>query len=372
MFLEVVKVNLDPNPLNFTPRERELLPYLYLVIYVFFKRGVNFIIIMFLEVKQVAKKINDAFHLQPIYFKQAAFQKMAICGETGSGKSTLLKIIAGLEQPDTGQVNLGGKRILGPLEQLVPGHPAIAYLSQHYELKNNYRVEELLTYANRIGESAAQDLFTVCRINHLLKRRTDALSGGEKQRIAIARLLIGAPELLILDEPFSNLDLPHKQILKEVINDISQQLSITILLSSHDPLDILSWAEHLLVLRDGKVIQEGAPEIIYHQPNSEYVAGLFGKYYLIDLSLYPQLLFGNNIFPTPKYLMVRPEYLRVVPGSAAHLQAIVTNRLFQGSFFEMEMVVQGQILSTYLLEEPPPVGAQVSLQLSIAKPCFIS
>jgi len=183
-----------------------------------------------------------------ISFTQEKGRKLAIAGETGSGKSTLLKMIAGLAAVGPGEVRFEGSRVLGPLERLVPGQPGIAYLSQHFELWNNYRVEEVLSYANDLSVEESVELYGICHIDHLLARRTDQLSGGERQRIALARLLVKPPRLLLLDEPFSNLDMIHKDILKSVIRDITQRLDITCLLVSHDPLDVLSWADEVLVV----------------------------------------------------------------------------------------------------------------------------
>ncbi|HEY8968242.1 MAG TPA: ATP-binding cassette domain-containing protein, partial [Puia sp.] len=134
--------------------------------------------------------------------------RMAVAGETGSGKTSLLKTIAGL-MPG-GRVFFEGQRVLGPLEKLIPGHPGIAYLSQQFELPQHLRIEQVLEYANELPEEEAQELFRVCQIDHLMKRKTHQLSGGERQRIALAKLLIAAPRLLLLDEPFSNLDMIHK------------------------------------------------------------------------------------------------------------------------------------------------------------------
>ncbi|HVU55973.1 MAG TPA: ABC transporter ATP-binding protein [Puia sp.] len=208
--------------------------------------------------------------------------KLAVAGETGSGKTTLLKTIAGLAQAERGTVHFEGQRVLGPLEKLIPGHPGIAYLSQQFELPQHLRIEQVLEYANELPEEEAQELFRVCQIDHLMKRKTHQLSGGERQRIALAKLLIGRPRLLLLDEPFSNLDMIHKEVLKSVIRDLGRKLDITCMLVSHDPLDTLSWADEMLVLRDGKVVQQGAPMQVYQDPVDEYVAGLLGKYNLID------------------------------------------------------------------------------------------
>src|SRR5215203_1380378 len=147
---------------------------------------------MNLLVYRITKQQENDFVLRDISFIQQQFQKIAIAGETGSGKTTLLKIIAGLIQPDEGQVVFKNEIVKGPEEQLIPGHPGIAYLSQHFELRNNYRVEEMLNLTLQLEDEQADTIFKVCRINHLLKRKTDQLSGGEKQRVALAGLLISS------------------------------------------------------------------------------------------------------------------------------------------------------------------------------------
>ena len=178
----------------------------------------------FLEVQNINIREERNFALREICFTQQVLQKIAIAGETGSGKSTLLQIIAGLVQPDSGEVLLEGTRVIGPAETLVPGHPGIAYLSQQFELPPFLRVEQVLDYANTFPEAEAKTLYRLCQIDHLLTRRTNQLSGGERQRIALAKLLLGAPRLLLLDEPFSNLDLAHKNVLKTVIREIGENL----------------------------------------------------------------------------------------------------------------------------------------------------
>src|SRR5687767_587781 len=264
-----------------------------------------------LTVSGLSKSEKGKFIVKGINFTQQSFQKIAIAGETGSGKTTLLKMIAGLIQPDTGEMLFENKRVVGPYEKLIPGHPGIAYLSQHFELRNNYRVEEELEAVNKLTDQEANELYSICRIEHLLKRKTDQLSGGERQRIVLARLLSAFPKLLLLDEPFSNLDAVHKSIIKSVINDISLKLKVTCIMVSHDALDILSWADRILVMKDGELIQEGTPEHIYQQPVNEYCAGLFGEYNLIHSN-------HSNIFAAipainlnGKQLLIRPEHFSI-------------------------------------------------------------
>lgn len=270
-----------------------------------------------------------------INFLQRQSQKIVIAGETGSGKSTLLKIIAGLEQPTRGDVFLNDEKVKGPADQLVPGNPEIAYLSQHFELPKSLRVEQVLDYANTLSQTQEAKIFTVCRINHLLRRKTNELSGGEKQRIAIARLLIQQPKLLLLDEPYSNLDRTLKGILKSVIDDIGKKLKITCILVSHDPDDTLPWADEILVLRKGKIIQRGTPQEIYHSPINTYVAGLFGAYNVLNSSFFKKLGVKNQ----KKKIIVRPEDFQVTAKGSNTIHGFVEKANFFGGHQLIEVII---------------------------------
>ena len=290
-----------------------------------------------LKVSGIRKEVEADFSLQDISFSQRKFQKIAIAGETGSGKSTLLKIISGLAQADNGEVMFEGERVKGTDEKLVGGHPGIAYLSQNFELAKFLRVEQVLSYSNILTNEEADTLFEVCQINHLLKRKTDQLSGGEKQRIAMARLLISWPKLLLLDEPFSHLDMVHKNTLKSVIHDIGEKLKITCILVSHDPDDTLSWADKIIVMKDGKMVQKGSPEKIYSQPKNEYTAGLFGKYNLLTATQFKAFGRVPGLQPNRKKLFLRPENFKIVPKGSKGVKGKITQVKFYGSHYELEI-----------------------------------
>ena len=295
-----------------------------------------------LRVTGIYKRQQGVPVVNGISFTQQRFQKIALAGETGSGKSTLLRMIAGLVQQDEGEVLLRNSRVTGPAERLIPGHPQIAYLSQQFELRNNYRVEEVLEYANRLRDEEAVRIFQLCRIGHLLARRTDQLSGGEKQRIALARLLIGSPSLLLLDEPFSNLDPFHKSILKSVIRNTGEQLQLTCMLVSHDPQDTLSWADEIMVIRDGTIIQQGTPQQVYSQPVNEYAAALFGKYNLLQ----PPASHAFTGLPHDHPVLLRPEqFLLAAQGSGA-IEGHVSEVAFMGSYQDVEVIISGNVVVT--------------------------
>jgi ABC-type sugar transport system ATPase subunit len=273
------------------------------------------------------------FALENINFTQQPLEKIAVIGETGSGKSTLLKTIAGLIQPKSGTILFNGKKVLGPDWQLIPGEKGIAYLSQHFELRNNYRMEELLQYANELTQEEANDLYKLCRIDHLMKRNSYELSGGEKQRIAFARLIISKPTLLILDEPFSNLDLIHRNILKEVVENVCKRFSISCIITSHEPADILPWAEKVLVVKAGKIVQHGTAQEVYNNPKDEYVAALLGSY----TTLTPTLL---KLFNTKNAICRTEDFDITTKG----IEGIIVALKFMGSYFEATIKIDNDYL----------------------------
>lgn len=314
----------------------------------------------FLEVNALYKKEGDTDAVNGISFTQTAFQKIGIAGETGSGKTTLLKMIAGLAQPDAGEVYFNDEKVLGPWEQLIPGHKGIGYLSQHFELRNNYWVGDFLEMANKLTPEQAMQIYTVCQVEHLLRRRTHQLSGGEKQRIALARLLTGSPQLLILDEPFSNLDFLHKQTMKEVIHDLGDELGISCIMVSHEPADLLSWADTLLLMKDGKIIQQGNPQQVYLQPVNEYAAGLLGDYSLVDTSV----LHISNA-STQQKLFLRPHQLQVSKNGIGSFSGTVEAVHYRGAYQLLQISLQQQQFFILSTDRLPQRGEVLSFNINL-------
>lgn len=320
-----------------------------------------------LKVTALSKKEKDVLTVKELSFEQQALKKIAIAGETGSGKTTLLKMIAGLVQPDSGEMLFEQKKLKGPNDQLIPGHAGIAYLSQHFELRNNYWVHEILSYANELGQEAAATLYRICRIDHLLSRRTDQLSGGEKQRIALARLLIGAPRLLLLDEPFSNLDAVHRSIVRAVMDDINTRLGISCIMVSHDAGDILSWADTILVMKEGELVQQGSPYEIYRQPVNEYCAALFGEYNLLHKEAAALLDPGADL---TRKMLLRPEQLQL-SGQGAGVEAVVAHSRFMGSHYIVEVMAARQSIKVRMPTNAFDKGATVQLSMLAGNPWYL-
>lgn len=316
-----------------------------------------------LSVQFISKKQGEGYILQQISFEQPEGQRLAIMGETGSGKSSLLKIISGFLQADEGRVEYFGQKVLGPDEQLIAGHPMIAYLSQHFELRNNYWVHEVLEYANKLDQKEADALFRICQIDQLLNRRTNGnLSGGERQRIATARLLVNKPQLLLLDEPFSHLDFIHRQTMKKLLKEVSDTYGISTILVSHEPQDVLEWADRLLMIKDGKIIADGKPDQLYRSPENDYCAGLLGKYDRISSALASEMSGGFSVSGKDGSVYIRPEQVQVSLDGSGVVATVLAKR-FIGHAVELEIRMNGEAISLYTADLNIQEGQQIHVRL---------
>ena len=318
-----------------------------------------------LNAQNISKIAGERVLLADTSLEILSGSRLAIMGETGSGKSTLLKIMAGLIAPSSGEVRLNGKKLENPTEQLIPGHPKIAYLSQHFELRNNYRVIELLEMTAKLEADACHNIIDLCRISHLLQRKTHEISGGERQRIALARLLLGNPDLLLLDEPFSNLDMVNKLIVREVLQEISTTLHLTCVMVSHHPEDVLPWAETVIIMQKGKVIQKDTPQIVYNQPVNSYTASLTG----LNNPLLPgeetlaQALRLDKSLPN----WIRPENLKIVENEDTGAQGMIQSVTFCGHFWLNRVNMGYRDLIVISEQSDFQVGQEVSVLFSRKK-----
>lgn len=314
----------------------------------------------YLNLKHIYKIGEKGFTLSDIHLQMEQFQRIAIAGETGSGKTTLMKIIAGLIQPDDGIATFEGGKIMGPNDQLIPGHKGIAFLSQHFDLPQHLRIEQVMEYANELPADEAAQIIKICDINHLMKRKTHQLSGGEKQRIAIAKLLVNRPKLMLLDEPFSNLDPIHKEQLKALFDRLEKELSISFIMVSHDSQDTLSWADYIYVMKEGKIVQSGEPNAVYYEPGNEYVAGILGKYNKVRQKLVKfdqQDLFGEQ------FRYIRPQQLQIVPRRKCMWKGVIQKITFYGTHYEVKVETSEGIIWLYTSWLKQKEGDQIGINL---------
>ena len=210
-------------------------------------------------------------------------QITAIIGESGSGKSTLLKLIYGLIEPSTGEIRYKGWLVPTPKDKLIPGHDAMRLVSQGFDDLNHYAkvwdniASQLANTDLEAKEHKTRKVLNKLRIDHLAQHRVADLSGGERQRVAIARSLVNEPEVLLMDEPFNQVDAAFRDALQQDVQKIVKDTGLTVILVSHDPGEVLAMADHMLVIRKGKILASGTPENLYYKPNNAYTAQLLAK-----------------------------------------------------------------------------------------------
>ena len=296
-----------------------------------------------------------------------AGQIMALVGASGSGKSTLLSLLAGLTDADAGEVRLNGERVAGPSEVLVAGHPAIRLVHQEYQLMPNVSIRENIDYALRFFEKAYRDfrvdeLVKLCRLTDVRHRLPRQVSGGEKQRTAIARAIADKPAVLLLDEPFSHLDLPNRLLVRDLLFDLVRLEKTACLLVTHDATDALSIADWLSIMRDGKLIQKGTPVAVYNQPSTSYAARMTGPVNIIKVKYLPPFGFPERA-DVDALVAIRPEQIRITEaGTPATVRAVY----FKGSHYEIQVALTRYML-LWLLTTRTDIVVGQELRITLNK-----
>jgi ABC-type Fe3+/spermidine/putrescine transport system ATPase subunit len=237
----------------------------------------------FLEIQQISKNYADGSQkaVNEVSLTIAQNELVALVGENGSGKTTLLKLIAGLIEPDTGKVYLLGKPVMPPSSKLVAGHDDIKLVFQDFQLLPNHSIIDnlkfvLQKYALDYQTEQLANILKICKLEDIKHKLPHELSGGQKQRVALAKALVTEPQLLLLDEPFSQLDQTSKQVFRTEIRQIIRQTHTTALLVTHDFQEALALADRIVVMQKGEILQIDTPKNIYQKPINAYVAEIFG------------------------------------------------------------------------------------------------
>lgn len=266
----------------------------------------------------------------------------AIIGESGSGKSTLLRLLYGLLSPDNGEIMFKGERVWGPSEKLIPGHDAMKMVTQQADDLNLYakvwdNVATMLPNTDLLAKRVKiEDILKQLKIARLSDKQVVNLSGGEKQRVAIARALITSPEVLLLDEPFNQLDTSFRERLQTDIKQIVKETGLTVIIVSHDPAEVLSMADELLVLKDGGILESGNPKAVYQNPAYLYTARLLTN--CIVLNKEEAKTIGLKI--RMQSVVIYPEWISIIK-TCRHNDWEVTQVLFKGFYDDVLLEHKG-------------------------------
>ncbi|MGA0556696.1 ABC transporter ATP-binding protein [Larkinella sp. VNQ87] len=321
-----------------------------------------------LESIQLVKSFGDVTAVRGVSLAIKPGEVVGLIGASGSGKSTLLNLLAGLLDPTEGSVRLNNERIKGPAEQLVPGNPHIKLVHQEYQLMPNVSIRENIAYALRFYEKRYQDfrveqLIQLCRLDAIQHRLPRQVSGGEKQRAAIARAIAEKPAALLLDEPFSHLDLPNRELIRGMLLDLVRNEKTACLFVTHDSTDALSISNRIGILQDGQLIQMGAPVEVYRRPYNAYVAQMTGPANLIRAKHLP-LMGIIHAYQPNALACVRPENIRLV--ERGRFGGTVRNIFFKGAFCEVEVEMNRFVNLIFLASstEKIKIGQLVGLEMT--------
>lgn len=275
-----------------------------------------------LQVKSINKNFNGIKILSNINFFIDDGEIISLLGPSGCGKSTTLKIIAGLIEPDDGDVILDGTSILKvPAEKR---KTVIVFqdhlLFPHLTIENNIGFGlKMAGVKKSIIENKVKEIISLLELQGLEKRYPKELSGGQKQRVALGRALAVEPKVLLLDEPFSNLDIRLREVMRELVLDIQKKLKITTILVTHDKEEALMMSDKIAVMIKGNIAQFDTPENIYEKPVSPLVADFFGEKNYIEGSVnsgvfecdFGRFEFNFDIQGNGK-MMIKPEDIEVL------------------------------------------------------------
>ena len=271
-----------------------------------------------LELKNISFTYIDKAVINGLSFVAHQGQNIAIIGESGCGKSTLLKLIYGLYDLDSGSIHYNGNPILGPKYNLIPGEDYIKYLAQDFDLMPYITVEENVgkflsnVYRDK-KKSRVQELLEMVEMTEYAKVKAKYLSGGQQQRVALARVLALEPQILLLDEPFSQIDSFRKNTLRRNVFQYLKERKITCIIATHDSSDALSFSDETLVMQHGKIIAKDTPQKLYHQPKNKYVASLFGEVNELELDGKIHLVYPHQLQLDPNGIVkgkVQESYFR--------------------------------------------------------------
>ncbi|MBO0933171.1 ABC transporter ATP-binding protein [Fibrella aquatilis] len=276
-----------------------------------------------LTAHNLSKSFDALAAVRNVSLSLAAGEMVALVGASGSGKSTLLNLLAGLLDADRGTIRLDNEAVAGPKDRLVAGHPQIRVVHQEYQLMPNVTIRENIAFALRYYERTYRDqrvneLLRLCRLEAVQHHKPRETSGGEKQRTAIARAIAEPARVLLLDEPFSHLDLPNRLLIRDVLIDLVRNSTTgpdagtACLFVTHDASDALSISDQIGLLQRGRLIQLDTPRAVYGQPKNAYAASLTGPVNLIRGKHLPSLglpALGN---PDTEYGL-RPEHIQIDP-----------------------------------------------------------
>ncbi|MFQ6603460.1 ABC transporter ATP-binding protein [Flavobacterium sp. C3NV] len=294
-----------------------------------------------LDIQNISFSYTENPVIKNVSFTINKGENIAIIGESGCGKSTLLKLMYGLYDLNEGKIFYNEKPILGPKYNLIPGMPYMKYLAQDFDLSPFETVAENVGkflsngFAN-MKKLRVQELLEMVEMEQFSNVKAKFLSGGQQQRVALVRVLALEPEVILLDEPFSQIDAFRKNALRRNLFKYLKQKGITCIIATHDSTDALSFADEAIVMRNGEVIVKDNPAKIYEDPETKYVASLFGE--VNEVPTHLLLSYEDQTHKT----LVYPHQFKMV--NESNLPVKIRKTYFRGNHYLIETVYKRQLI----------------------------
>jgi multiple sugar transport system ATP-binding protein len=342
-----------------------------------------------ISLQNIKKSYGNAHVIKGVDIEIEDGEFCVFVGPSGCGKSTLLRIIAGLEDITSGEMRIGETRV----NDLPPAQRGVAMVFQSYAIFPHMTVRENVAFGLTIAgaskaekEAKVAEAARILQMEHLLDRRPSQLSGGQRQRVAIGRAIVRKPQVFLFDEPLSNLDAALRMDMRMEIAKLHNQLGATMIYVTHDQVEAMTLADKIVVLKDGKVMQIGAPMDLYHNPANLFVAGFLGAPSMNFLKVRVQSVNGNKalvgnaaldpVEVTTKgegfvpgeeaILGLRPQYLTVADDEGLlHGAVALTERLGAETVVELKLRDGATLIAALPHDAVFDLGAQLNLDFEL-------
>lgn len=317
---------------------------------------------MEVEVRNLSKTYGSFEAAKGISFTIRDGMLTGLLGPSGGGKTTILRMLAGLETPTSGEILFDGERV----NHLPPQKRGIGFVFQSYALFRHMTVFDNIAFGLKVQkkkkqeiQSRVEELIELAGLKGLEKRLPHQLSGGQRQRVAFARALAPQPRLLLLDEPFAAVDAKVRKELRTWLKEMIRRVGITTIFVTHDQEEAVEVADDIIVVKDGRIEQQGTPLDIYLHPATPFVAEFIGENTVLEGV---RGLKGFEQLPETVAVLVRPEFIEIgLPGEISFPHAaetgVVRNVAFRGRNWLVDVEIGPYVVSGYRSMEQKPLQA---------------